>query len=87
MIDHVETALLSMIVPAYNQAQFLPQALDSLLNQTYKNLEIIVVNDGSTDNTMEVLRTYESRVKIIHQANRGLAGARNRGLREARGNG
>ena len=80
--------LISVVVPAYNCAPFLPRCLDSLLNQTYPNLEIIVVNDGSNDNTKEVLDGYASRhanVTAIHQTNAGECAARISGVAAAKG--
>ncbi|GBR74966.1 glycosyl transferase GTA-type super family [Candidatus Termititenax aidoneus] len=81
--------LLSVIVPVYNQSKYLPECLDSLLEQTYKKLEIIIVDDGSTDNSAEVAERYarrDSRFKLVrHQANQGLSQARNTGLSRAIG--
>lgn len=80
--------LISIIVPAYNTAPWLKRCLDSLLNQTYENLEIIVVNDGSQDDTAAVLdccAEESSRIRAIHQENSGVTAARLRGLREAKG--
>ena len=80
--------LISVIVPAYNCAQWLPGTLDSLLTQTYSNLEIIVVNDGSKDETAEIIDRYtrmDSRIRGIHQENGGVTAARLRGVREAVG--
>lgn len=80
--------LLSVIVPVYNTAEYLPRCLDSLLEQTYRNLQVICVNDGSPDNSAEILAEYaarDSRVKVIHQKNAGVAAARNRGLDAATG--
>ncbi|MFL6183180.1 MAG: glycosyltransferase family 2 protein, partial [Actinomycetes bacterium] len=79
-----EVALVSVIIPSYNHAHYLGQAIGSVLSQSYRNFEIIVVDDGSTDETSEVASRYE-RVRIVRQENRGLSGARNRGLREAKG--
>lgn len=62
-------------IPCWNQAQYLPDAINSALNQTYKNIEVIVVNDGSPDTTREVAEKYP--VKLINQVNKGLASARN----------
>jgi glycosyltransferase involved in cell wall biosynthesis len=73
----------SVIIPCYNQAQWLSEAIESVLNQTYKNFEIIVINDGSSDNTSEVARSFP--VKLIEQSNRGVSIARNLGIREATG--
>lgn len=75
----------SIIIPSYNRAHYLIEALDSALNQTYPNLEVIVVNDGSTDETEEILAPYRKRIRYITQENRGWAGAKNRGLEAATG--
>src|SRR5215213_6861613 len=79
-----EAGLVSVVIPCYNQAHFLGEAIESVLAQRYTNLELIVVDDGSTDNTSEVAYRYEE-VRLIRQENKGLAGARNRGRAEARG--
>ena len=76
--------LVTVVIPCYNQAHFLGEAIESVLSQSYRNFEIIVVDDGSTDETSEVASRYEG-VRLIRQENRGLSGARNRGLGEARG--
>jgi glycosyltransferase involved in cell wall biosynthesis len=77
--------LVSVIIPTYNQAQYLVEAVESVLAQTYKNIEIIVVDDGSTDGTEEVLSPYMDRIRYFYQENRGCAAARNVGIRHARG--
>lgn len=79
--------LVSVVIPAYNQATFLSRAIQSVLDQTYTNLELIVVDDGSHDNTAEVVGAfYDERLHFIrHEQNRMLAAARNTGLRAARG--
>lgn len=64
-------------IPCWNQAQYLPKAIESALNQTHKNIEVIVVNDGSPDNTEEVAKSYGSRITLVNQVNKGLASARN----------
>ncbi len=79
-----EARLISVIIPCYNQADFLGEAIRSALDQNYARLEVIVVDDGSTDETAEVAGRYP-RVVCERQANRGLAGARNRGLEGSRG--
>jgi glycosyltransferase involved in cell wall biosynthesis len=81
----VNQPLVSIVVPNYNCARFLPAALDSALAQTYPHIEIIVVDDGSKDNSLEVLRRYEPRIRVITQANQGVSAARNRGIAESRG--
>ena len=78
--------IFSVVVPAYNQAQFLRYTIDSILAQTVKEFEIIVVDDGSTDNTAEVAASYGDKIRYVYQENMGLAGVRNTGVREARGN-
>ncbi|BAZ04931.1 glycosyltransferase family 2 protein [Calothrix sp. NIES-3974] len=72
--------LVSVIIPAYNAERFIEQTLASVCHQTYPNLEIIIVDDGSRDRTVEILRQWErndSRVQLITQANAGVAAARN----------
>lgn len=80
--------LLSVIVPVYNAGQYLSQCLDSIIGQTYKNLEIILVNDGSTDGSGAICDEYahrDGRIRVIHKANGGQGMARNRGLSVATG--
>lgn len=78
--------LVSVILPNYNHGPYLSAALDSVLAQSHPALDIIVVDDGSSDNSIEVLQPWESRgVRVIRQANQGVSAARNRGIREARG--
>lgn len=76
--------LVSIVIPCYKQAHYLPDAIESALNQTYPNIEIIVVNDGSPDNTSEVAKKYP-KVILLEQENRGLSGARNAGIGIAKG--
>lgn len=80
--------LISVIVPVYNTAPWLEKCLDSICCQTYTHLEIICVNDGSTDDSASILDAYaqrDSRIKVVHQVNRGVSAARNEGLRMATG--
>jgi glycosyltransferase involved in cell wall biosynthesis len=79
-----ESDLVSVIIPCYNQAQFLHEAIESALAQTYSNREIIVVDDGSTDNIAEVVRRY-STVCYVYQENAGPSAARNTGLKQSHG--
>ncbi len=79
---------ISVIIPVYNVEKYLRECLDSVINQTLKDIEIICVNDGSTDNSLEILKEYEkqdSRIKIIDKKNEGAAAARNLGLKSATG--
>ena len=80
--------LVSVIVPVYNVAPYLREALDSVVNQSYKDLEIIIVEDGSTDGSADICEEYadsDARIKLIKQLNKGLSGARNTGLENATG--
>lgn len=79
------TSLVSVIIPNFNYAQYLGEAIESALGQTYSNLEVIVVDDGSTDNSQEILERYADRVTIIEQRNSGVCVARNRGVAESKG--
>ena len=80
---------ISVIIPAYNVAAYIGETLDSLLAQTYPDYEAVIVNDGSTDDTEQVIASYRAslgdRLVYVKQANGGLANARNAGLRVARG--
>ena len=78
----------SIIVPIWNTEKYLKRCLNSIINQTYKNLEIILVNDGSPDNSEKIVNEYvktDKRIKVIHQKNQGLSAARNSGLKIATG--
>lgn len=78
----------SLIVPVYNVAQYLRQCLDSIISQSYKNLEIILIDDGSIDGSEFICDEYckiDTRVKVIHQCNQGISGARNTGIDNASG--
>ena len=78
----------SVIVPVYNVEKYLKDCLDSVVNQTLEDIEIICVNDGSTDNSLAILEDYakkDSRIKIINQKNKGLSGARNTGMKYVQG--
>jgi len=76
----------SVIIPAYNQGHYLAEAIQSVLDQTHQDFEIIVVDDGSTDDTRQIAERFsDPRVHYVYQQNRGLSGARNTGIRHARG--
>ena len=78
-------SLVSVIIPVYNCEKYVAEAIESALTQTYHFIEIIVVNDGSTDGTMLVLRSFGDQIKVIDQVNGGVAKARNAGLAAAEG--
>jgi len=81
-------SLVTIIIPVYNAAEYLSVSIGSILNQTYKNIEIILVNDGSDDNSDIICDKYaevDSRIRVIHQANCGPSAARNRGINIAKG--
>ena len=75
----------SILIPTYNRANLVPRAIESVLAQTYKDFEIIVVDDGSTDHTAQVLEAYKDRIKYIYKPNGGVSSARNLGLKHANG--
>jgi glycosyltransferase involved in cell wall biosynthesis len=75
----------SVIIPTYNRGQYITQALESVLNQTFRDYDIIVIDDGSTDNTGEILKKYEGKIRSIRQENQGISNTRNRGIRETNG--
>lgn len=76
---------ISVIVPVYNAREYISRCINSLLTQTYTNLEILIVNDGSTDNTADIIKEYLSKVTLIEQSNQGVSSARNHALKYARG--
>lgn len=83
MVRHFKKELISVIIPIYNVENYLDECLNSVITQSYYNLEIILVNDGSTDNSLEICEKYasrDSRIKLINQENKGLSEARNTGI-------
>ena len=79
---------ISIIIPVYNGSKFISRCLDSILNQTYKNTEVILINDGSTDNSLEIIKEYSNKyknIKYIDQKNQGASIARNKGIEESKG--
>ena len=82
----MDNELISIVVPVYNVENYLRQCLDSISEQTYKNFECILINDGSTDNSKQIAEEYltDSRFKLINQSNKGLSGARNTGISHIR---
>ena len=78
--------MLSIVVTVFNKAKYLEQCINSILSQTYQDIEVICIDDGSTDNSNEILKRFEcSKLKIFRQSNMGLGAARNVGIRLARG--
>ena len=85
MAASASNSLVSVIVPCYRQAHFLRTAIDSALAQSYPHVEIIVVNDGSDDDTEKVAKTYGNRIQYLWRTNGGLSAARNTGIAHAKG--
>lgn len=89
MLHAEDLPLVSVIMPVYNAARFLKPAIDSVLNQTYWNIELLILDDGSTDDSQQILQEYEkqdSRIRVfLNGDNQGVAQVRNQGIREARG--
>ena len=80
------TPMISVVMPIYNVEAYVGEAVLSVLNQTFKDFELIGVDDGGSDRSMDIVREFDDpRIRLIHQANRGLAGARNSGIAHARG--
>ena len=77
--------LVSVVIPVYNSEKFLEECLDSILAQTYQNIEIIAVDDGSTDSSPDILERYSDKINIISQKNQGLASALNLGISKMKG--
>src|SRR5688572_3231285 len=75
----------SVIIPSYNCEAYIAETLGSVVGQTFGDLEIIVVDDGSTDRTREIVASFEPRVRLLTQKNNGVCAARNYGIREAQG--
>ena len=85
MAKHLNKPLVSVIIPTYNRGWILQEAIDSVLDQDFSDYELIVVDDGSNDNTREILGAYGDRITVLRQPNRGVSAARNRGINEAAG--
>ena len=83
-----QTPRISVIIPVYNAETWLPRCLDSVINQSFRDIEILCVNDGSTDHSAQILREYaakDSRISVLEQEKSGAGAARNRGILAARG--
>ena len=85
MTTNNEKPLISVIIPVYNGERYLAEAIDSVLAQTYRPIEIIIVNDGSTDNSAKVVKCYASSIHYYYQANCGMCASRNKGFSLAKG--
>lgn len=84
----MEKDLVSIIIPVYNVEKYIANCLDSIINQTYKNIEIILINDGSTDNSLKIIKQYQSkdkRIKVINRGNKGVLYTRVEGFKLAKG--
>ena len=78
--------LLSIVMPVYNKAEYVSRCLHSILDQDYTDYELIIVNDGSTDSSADIIRTFtDTRIKLLTTTNQGVSAARNRGMAEAKG--
>jgi glycosyltransferase involved in cell wall biosynthesis len=75
----------SIIIPVYNAEKYLQECIESALNQTYSDIEVITVNDGSTDDSLQILKKYDGRIKVITKENGGAASAMNAGIKQATG--
>ena len=88
MPEHNSEPLVSIIMPAYKQAEYVAEALDSVTKQSYSNWEVIVVDDGSPDNVAEIVEKFaraDKRIKFLHTGNKGVSAARNRAVAESSG--
>lgn len=83
--DIISMPTVSVIIPSYNCEAYIAETINSILNQTYKDFELIVVDDGSTDRTLDIVTSFGPSVRLINQANGGVCKARNHGLGEAKG--
>ena len=88
MGENISNRIISVIIPVYNSKKYLSECLNSIINQTYKDLEIIIIDDGSTDGSGEIIgnfSVFDSRVKVITKCNKGLVAARKEGIEAASG--
>ena len=85
IMTHTAPPLISIIIPTFNRAALLPRAIDSVLRQTHRAIEVIVIDDGSTDNSAQIAATYGKKIRYLRQSNTGASAARNRGIHEASG--
>lgn len=83
--SYMKSPLVSVILPTFNRAWSLEKAVESVLEQEYPHIELIVIDDGSTDHTLQLLEKYDGQISVIHQANAGVSAARNNGIRNSSG--
>ena len=86
--SNATSGMVSVVMPCYNGADFISETIDSVLAQTYENWELLIIDDGSSDNSLEIVKSYaatDPRIRPISQANAGSAAARNNGIKQARG--
>jgi glycosyltransferase involved in cell wall biosynthesis len=84
-VTSIERPLVSVIIPVYNSQKYIAQAVNSVLEQTYRNYEIIAIDDGSTDNSQKILKSYDKQIRYIYRDNQGVAATRNYGIELAKG--
>ena len=84
-MDNAKHPLISVIIPNHNYSKYLQESIESVLNQTYTNVELIIVDDGSTDDSINTIKRFGDRVKLIEQSQAGVSAARNTGFRAAKG--
>ena len=83
--NNIFNPLVSIVIPVYNAEKYIERALKSLINQSYKNIEVIVVNDGSTDNTEKIVKKYVDKIRYFYKENGGVASALNLGIKNMKG--
>ena len=83
--NNIFNPLVSIVIPVYNGANYVSEAIESALKQTYKNIEVIVVNDGSTDNTEKIVKKYGDKIRYFYKENGGVASALNLGIKNMKG--
>lgn len=83
--NNIFNPLVSIVIPVYNGANYVAEAIESALKQTYKNIEVIVVNDGSTDNTEKIVKKYGDKIRYFYKENGGVASALNFGIKNMKG--
>ena len=83
--SEVQCPLVSVVIPNFNNESYLAECLESVIAQSYKRIEIIVVDDGSTDSSIEILDKYQSKIRVIRSSHNGASAARNIGIEQSKG--